>query len=142
MMRTFLRTFAGIGALLLLAAVMLWPVRAEEAPSCTAAKQFAPSVATAREMEAAGKVDYLVVVEGMAEVDALLAAIGGSYNVVIPAGKADAAIGVMAGGRFILFGYLNGCQVGHVVLGEPPSPATPKMIQPMPGSPRGFLRWA
>lgn len=53
------------------------------------------------------------IIEGMEQVDAFLAEVNELTGSAIPLGTADKLLGIVMDGELLLFGYLDGCQVGH-----------------------------
>ena len=107
--------WAAVAAYLFAIAVMV-PARAAECPE---AMQFAYSEQYVNSQVEAGKATNMVVMMTTVDVDRMLTLINATYNRALPLGAADRAIAFVLDGRFFLFGYRDGCQIGWFVLDQP-----------------------
>ena len=82
--------------------------------TCDLYYQYDYSKTLVQDMSQSDPTLEVYIVEGVEEVDLFITEINAKTGSAIPLGTADALLGFADGeGNLLLFGYMDGCQVGH-----------------------------
>jgi hypothetical protein len=82
--------------------------------TCDLYYQYDYSKTIVQDMSQSDPTSEVYIIEGMEEVDAFISEVNAKTGSTIPLGTADALLGFVDGnGMLLLFGYKDGCQVGH-----------------------------